>query len=444
MGRKAKAQYRIRWKGDLAYVRYTYEGVSYDDEPTGARDEAAAHKAATQIVAAIHAGTYRRNKDRQRVARAAESWALEDLTSKWLVDFEAHHPNSETHKTWGVYARKWLTFFCPPRRPLATIADVTTETIVDFTNARLLKVQRATVVKERSALRVFLQWCVDERLLAKESLPVFGDIPKKMSGNRSKLKCVATRKTKTVSLSTDEVYRVIENLPERGAARGGNRWPQLDEAVVARIKKMHKRGLSFQDMADELNRDGIRGPGNGKWHRARARLYALDLMDHVRRAPKTVPVKARVIVQYETSLRPRTVQRLRAGVNYTKGSGELFINKEIDKNEYERTLKLSHRARAALDSVCPDVGLIFPGHHRLLIRYLREAAVRAKLDPKKAEEIANYDLRHARATHLLEAGASLPGAAFVLGHLQVTTMSRYTNLEKTEGDRAIEAAEAKG
>ncbi len=64
------------------------------------------------------------------------------------------------------------------------------------------------------------------------------------------------------------------------------------------------------------------------------------------------------------------------------------------------------------------------------------------MDPDKAQWIAPYDLRHARATHLLDMGAGLRGTAFNMGHKKMTTLNRYINEEQEAGERAIEIADA--
>jgi hypothetical protein len=70
-------------------------------------------------------------------------------------------------------------------------------------------------------------------------------------------------------------------------------------------------------------------------------------------------VKTPIVVAWETALRPATLEALRAPENFVKGNPTLLIDDEIDKARFGRELPLTDRARAALDSECLEVGLIF-------------------------------------------------------------------------------------
>jgi hypothetical protein len=87
------------------------------------------------------------------------------------------------------------------------------------------------------------------------------------------------------------------------------------------------------------------------------------------------PVRARFIVAWETALRPATLNRLRAPVHYRRGQEVLVIENDIDKARFRRELPLGAETRAALDRVCPEVGILFGEHDYR--RLLREAAIRA-------------------------------------------------------------------
>src|SRR5437660_629392 len=125
MGRPAKAGYRLRWKGQCAYVRFTFEGTFYDDIPTGARDERTAHAIAGRIYADVVEGRYRPQADGDinRAAAANALLALEDLTAEWYVEYDDLHPHSDTSSV-TTYIKKWLAFFRRPRAEKATLGDV--------------------------------------------------------------------------------------------------------------------------------------------------------------------------------------------------------------------------------------------------------------------------------------------------------------------------------
>lgn len=150
------------------------------------------------------------------------------------------------------------------------------------------------------------------------------------------------------------------------------------------------------------------------------------------------PVRARALVAYQTSLRPKTLDVLRVPENYSRGSKTLRLTDSQDKEAFGRELPLTAEARKVLDSVCPDVGLIF-GKHRL-DPYLREAA-KVALSPDKALVFTGQHFRSAALTHMLERGAPLPGVQWLAGHRHVSTTARYV---RSSFRAAIEATKAWG
>lgn len=137
------------------------------------------------------------------------------------------------------------------------------------------------------------------------------------------------------------------------------------------------------------------------------------------------PVKAYFEVAAETGLRPATLHGLRAPDHWRPGRTDLTIPAELDKSRWERTVALSARAIAALTHAAPVEGLIFGEHDYR--GWLRRAALAAGLPHERASRVVPYDLRHARATSLLAAGASLPGVQYLLGHRLASTTDRYTH-----------------
>jgi integrase len=145
------------------------------------------------------------------------------------------------------------------------------------------------------------------------------------------------------------------------------------------------------------------------------------------------PVKARFRLAWETALRPRTVSQLSVPENFVRGSRVLVITDEIDKVRFGRELPLTEPAREAIESVCPERGLIFGDHD---YRDQLQKAARATLPPEKAATFAAYDLRHARATQWAESG-NLVGVAYLLGHKQVTTTNKYARPNRMAAEKVL-------
>lgn len=137
------------------------------------------------------------------------------------------------------------------------------------------------------------------------------------------------------------------------------------------------------------------------------------------------PVKAYFEVAAETGLRPATLYGLRAPDHWRPGRTDLTIPAALDKSRWERVVPLSARAIAALTHAAPVEGRIFGEHDYR--GWLRRAALAAGLPHERASRVVPYDLRHARATGLLAAGASLPGVQHLLGHRLASTTDRYTH-----------------
>jgi integrase len=153
-----------------------------------------------------------------------------------------------------------------------------------------------------------------------------------------------------------------------------------------------------------------------------------DHRDAVRKAAKGVldeenerfPVRARFRLAWETALRLKTISQLSVPQNYIRDGVVLVIADEIDKVRVGRELPLAEPARLALESVCPEEGLIFGEHD---YRDQLKKAAHATLAPEQARTFAAYDLRQARATQWAESG-NLVGVAYLLGHKQAPMSSR--------------------
>jgi integrase len=134
------------------------------------------------------------------------------------------------------------------------------------------------------------------------------------------------------------------------------------------------------------------------------------------------PVRAWFTVLYETALRPATVAALSVPEHYRKGELYLRITRDVDKARAARMLPLTWAARQALDSVCPEKGLIFGWRdHREQLRISAKQAIPLE----KAEAVCPYDLRRARLTHWAESSRNLPGIQHLAGHSKLSTTARY-------------------
>lgn len=144
-------------------------------------------------------------------------------------------------------------------------------------------------------------------------------------------------------------------------------------------------------------------------------------------------VRPRCEFLYESSLRPSTVDALSVPEHWMPGSLVLNITTDIDKEGFAREQPLSAKALAILKKCAPAKGVIF-GEHKYY-RYIRKAA--KVLTPAKAAIFTGQHLRSARATHLLDSGASLTGAQYLLGHTRASTTARYIRPSKKEAAKAL-------
>jgi len=146
---------------------------------------------------------------------------------------------------------------------------------------------------------------------------------------------------------------------------------------------------------------------------------------------KRFPVRARFVFAYETGLRPETIDKL-VGADVTVSG--LHIRPEADKNRWDRVLPLSPVAWAAIKSLGPiarDQSLFGDHDYRVVFR---KACVEA-LGQERGAQVTPYDLKHARVTHLLEGGASIPGIKFLTG--TDVALDHYMQPSRRAAEQAI-------
>lgn len=139
-------------------------------------------------------------------------------------------------------------------------------------------------------------------------------------------------------------------------------------------------------------------------------------------------VRAAMEFEYETGLRAETVRSI-VGSDYV--GGKLRIRDEADKARWGRTLPLSDRAQEILGDVgAKDLEPVFGRHdYREYIAAACEVAGISRLSP--------HDLRHARGSHLVDRTGDIRGAAFLLGHREITTMNKYARPTERAAERAL-------
>ena len=152
------------------------------------------------------------------------------------------------------------------------------------------------------------------------------------------------------------------------------------------------------------------------------------------RTPKGLPAQARFTFAYETGLRPSTLDAI-SWEDVDLQHQELEIRDEIDKARFGRRIPLSVRALDVLHRLHAEdhpepTALVFGArsYRKALLAAARKSGI---------PRMHIYRLRHARGTHLLGEGASLPGVAYLLGHKQMTTTNKYTRPLKGAAEAAI-------
>lgn len=158
---------------------------------------------------------------------------------------------------------------------------------------------------------------------------------------------------------------------------------------------------------------------------------------------KRIPVRAFIRVLWETGLRPSTVHRIEVPRHWKPGSHVLEIEAKNDKARYERELPLTPEAVKGLTTAYDKgkrgsrpfgrVGAIRTDYRKTL----RRVAKKCRLPD--AEHLTLYDFRHGRASDVLDKTSDLLGAAYMLGHKQLTTTNRYLHPEKRAGQRVVRA-----
>lgn len=418
----SRGGWKLTWRADREqfYVRFRTGAKRYQ-LATNSADRREAEKEAERIYLSVC-------KSKARPSRRGQLLVLKPLVTllaEWIGSLEGVL-DDETVKTYEGYASTHWTVF-------KTLDDVADDgKLGDYARERIRHVMRKTMQKELSALFGFLKWCKEHGALAQ--LPVRPELPAKARGIR-----VGTQRQKANELSPRQVEAFLAELPEWSHDGRGREREAEDPVTVAQIRALHEKGRTYHEIARSLNAQGITRPRGGKWHPSQVRLAAMDERPRAVRAigRDHFPIRAKFEIAYETSLRPATLSALTWGA--WTGS-ELLISEANDKNRMARAVPLSKRAVEVLEGLAKARGgrpkadtLIFGEHdYRSAFKLAaRLAGISAKLAP--------YDFRHARQTHLVDAGAPLTGVMYLAGHTQLSTTSRYTKPTERAARAALEA-----
>jgi integrase len=204
MGRRPQG-WRLYPKRGWFYVAFTHAGVEHRIA-LGTRDPGEASKLAAKEYAEVVSG---RRRAVRRSGRALLD--LEGLIANW-IDSLAGELDPETVKTCVIYGRTYLAFF-------GETDALTSERIGDFVKARLRMVLRKTMLKERTFLRRFLRWCVDQHALA--HVPEFPELPAATSVGKR----VGKQRVKPVEVTPAEARAILAALPETSKKIGKRKWP---------------------------------------------------------------------------------------------------------------------------------------------------------------------------------------------------------------------------
>lgn len=282
MGRRSEGLH-IRWRNGVGYARFTHDGRDYAVS-TGLRDPRAATAEAARIYERVVGGA-----GRPLPVGAGALLELGPLTAEWIADLEATH-DARTAREYDLIATRWSERW--PR-----LGDLVTPAIADYQRDRLREVTRATVKKNRTYLRSFLDWCVEKRLL--ERAPELPVLPKRATGTRH------TTRAPRVARSPQQIARLLRALPVWSSAE--RRSKEQRYRVRDRATFLYETALRPSTIA-RLSRPEHWKPG------ARM-LHVTAEIDKNRRA-RDVPLSAKAIG---------------ALARCSEGEGPIFGLHELDK-----------------------------------------------------------------------------------------------------------------
>jgi integrase len=227
---------------------------------------------------------------------------------------------------------------------------------------------------------------------------------------------------KTLSKELSALYGFLGWCKEQGAIAELPARPEVGRKVTG------KRSGKQRAQANEMSPEQVE-----------AFIAALPEWSERTRQGKAFAVRSRFRFAYETGLRPATLDALTWG----HWNGEsLRIDDEHDKARFGREVPLSAAAIAALESLAaggPSLSSTIFGRHDYRVA-IRKACLKASIPLT----IAPYDFRHARGTHLVDAGVPRTAVAYMLGQKRLTTTDIYTRPTQRAAEAAIAALDRAG
>jgi integrase len=151
----------------------------------------------------------------------SESTRLDELVRDWLDDLRGQLDPD----TAELYRLHWATHLIPF---FGQAQGITPQSIAGYCRARLKKVKRATIQKERSTLRGFIAWCLEQgHLSAPVELP---PLPRRAAGTPWH----QPRRGAATELTPEETAVLLAALPAWSTPRGGrSAFPVRARFVVA-------------------------------------------------------------------------------------------------------------------------------------------------------------------------------------------------------------------
>jgi site-specific recombinase XerC len=360
MGRPSSG-WKLRQKapGRTYTVRFWIDGAE-SERSTGSSDPTEAAREAARI----YADEVQRGRQR-RVKRARGAGPnLEELVAAWTVALASTH-DAGTVKTWELYA---LTHWLPHFGATHHLTDVMCN---EYMRARLLVVQSSTVRKELSALRHFLNWCVELGALPqKVNVP---SVPKRVTGTRFEKR----RRSGAIALSPDETEAMLAKLEAWSTSKRVPPFPIQARFLVAYETSLRPATL------DALLLD--------VHYRIGSSTIMLTHEFDKNRWGREVPLSSRARAALDAVCVRLHADRAKRLAELPEGS-ELPPEPIFGKHDYREHLK------AAAESV---------------------------LSPERAKLFNGAHFRSARITHWLEQTNNLPGTQYMAGHRLATTTAGY-------------------